>query len=189
MLRAAFPQLETERLILREHRLRDAAAVFSIFTDEVVTRYYLIAPFTEMAQAEQMVQNRIDRFYAGAGVHWAITWRGEDTLLGSCGFSNRQRGPGIAELGYELARPYWNQGIMTEALRACLTYAFAERGLSRIEAQILPENRASRRVLQKLGFQWAGLRQKGGYLRGRAYDVTLFVLEKGGRNPNGAKKW
>ncbi len=153
--------------------------MFSVFTDEVVTRYYLVAPFSNMAQVQQIIQSRIDQFYAGKGIRWAITRQGEDTLLGSCGFSDW--GQGAAELGYELARPYWNQGIMTEALRACLTYAFSERGLSRIEAQILPENEASRRVLQKLGFQWAGWRKKGGYLNGRTYDLELFVLE----NKNG----
>ncbi|HFE66121.1 MAG TPA: N-acetyltransferase, partial [Chloroflexi bacterium] len=162
-----FPQLETERLVLREHRLLDQEAVFSVFSDEAVTRHYLVTPFTEMIQAEQIVQSRIDRFYAGTGIRWAITRRGEGALLGSCGFFLRPARPGLAELGYELARPYWNQGIMTEALRACLTYAFTVRGLSRIEAQILPENEASRRVLEKLGFRWAGLREKGGYLNGR----------------------
>jgi len=174
---AAFPLLETERLVLREHRLLDQEAVFSVFADEAVTRHYLVAPFTEMAQAQRVVQRRIDRFYAGKGIRWAITRRGEDVLLGSCGFSDWQRRQGTAELGYELARPYWNQGIMTEALQACLAYAFTVRGLLRIEAQILPENEASRRVLQKLEFQWAGLRERGGYLNGRYYDLELFVLE------------
>lgn len=151
--------------------------MFSVFADEAVTRHYLVTPFTEMSQAQNVVQSRIERFYAGKGIRWAITRRGEDVLLGSCGFSDWQGRQGPAELGYELARPYWNQGIMTEALQACLAYAFTVRGLLRIEAQILPENEASRRVLQKLGFQWAGWRKKGGYLNGRHYDLELFALE------------
>ncbi len=177
MAQAVFPQLETERLVLREHRLLDQEAVFSVFADEVVTRYYLVTPFTEMSQAQNVVQSRIDCFYTEQGIRWAITRHGEGVLLGSCGFSDWQRGQGTAELGYELARPYWNQGIMTEALQACLAYAFTVCDLTRIEARILPENAASRRVLQKLGFQWVTLQEKGGYLNGRHYDLELFVLE------------
>lgn len=177
MTGTVFPQLKTDRLILREHRPQDQEAVFSIFSDVVVTRYYLVQPFTQLAQAEAVVQSRMTRFYEDKGIRWAIAWQEDGALLGSCGFSGSLQARGVWELGYELARPYWNRGIMTEALRACISYACKTWQPARIEAQILPENQASRRVLEKIGFRWTRLREGAGYLNGRSYDLALFVLD------------
>jgi len=174
----AFPHLETDRLILRELRLdaADKAAVFQIFSDAHVTRYDTVRTFTHLAQARVVLERRINRFWRGKGIRWGITLKGNDRLIGSCGFTWLRQRRGTGELGYELARSYWNRGIMTEALAAVITYGFSQRRLNNIEAWVVPGNKASARVLLKLGFQSEGVVPRKGYWNGRFHDLELFSL-------------
>lgn len=175
---ATFPQLETERLILREFRLDEAdhMAIFRLFSDKRVTRYYNVLTFTEPEEAWRMLQRRHNRFWQGRGIRWAITLKGHDELIGSCGFNSLNKKQNAGELGYELARPFWNQGIMTEAVAAATAYGFDQLGLKRLEAWIMPENRASANLLLKVGFQSEGIFEGKGYWNGRFHDLELFSL-------------
>ena len=85
---------------------------------------------------------------------------GDKELIGAIGLKP-EAGPGAhrAEIGYWLARPWWGQGVTTEAVRALTRYAFEELGLRRLVAQVYPWNQASIRVLEKCGFR------REGYLR------------------------
>lgn len=173
-----FPKLETDRLILREFQLDEAdrKALFRIFSDSRVTRYYNLNTFKEPEEAWRLLQRRHGRFWQNRGVRWAITLKESDELIGSCGFNTVNPKLRVAELGYELARPYWQKGIMTEAVRAALTYGLADLGLKRIEAWIMPPNRASANLLLKVGFQSEGVVENKGYWNGRFHDLELFSL-------------
>jgi ribosomal-protein-alanine N-acetyltransferase len=173
-----FPQLETERLILREHRLdqADQLALFHIFSDEEVTRYYNVPTFRDVEEALPFLKRRINRFWTQKGIRWAITFKGDDTLIGSCGFNSWSRRNRVGELGYELARPYWNRGIMTEAVLAAVAYGFESMDLNRIEAWVIPGNVASARVLQKAGFHAEGIMRQKGYWGGQFHDLEMFSL-------------
>lgn len=175
---ATFPQLETERLVLRQLRLDDAdqMALFRLFSDSRVTRYYNVTTFTEPEQAWRMLQRRYDRFWQKRGIRWAITLKGSDELIGSCGFNSLNQKQQTGELGYELARPFWNKGIMTEAVTAATAFGFSHVGLSRLEAWIVPQNRASANLLLKVGFQSEGIIVEKGYWNGRFHDLELFSL-------------
>lgn len=178
ILSLSFPQLETERLILREFRLDDAdqMALFRIFSDSRVTRYYNLSTFTEPEQAWQLLQRRHDRFWQGRGIRWAITLKGNDEMIGSCGFNALNQKKKTGELGYELARPFWQQGIMTEAVTAAVAYGLNHLALSCIEAWIMPANRASANLLFKVGFQSEGVLEGQGYWDGGFHDLELFTL-------------
>ena len=82
----SFPQLETERLVLRQFRLDEAdeAALFRLFSDRGVTRFYNANTFTRPEQARAMLKRRYDGFWQGRGIRWAITLKGNDELIGSC---------------------------------------------------------------------------------------------------------
>jgi len=177
-LAITFPELETERLILREYRLDEAdkMALYRIFSDSRVTRYYNLKTFTEPTEAWRLLQKRHDRFWQGRGVRWAIVPKGQEELIGSCGFNSLNYKTKVGEVGYELARPYWQRGIMTEAVSAAISYGLANLPLQRIEAWIMPENRASANLLLKLGFQSEGILENKGYWNGRFHDLELFSL-------------
>ena len=173
-----FPQLKTERLILREFRLDEAdqMVLFRIFSDRLVTRYYNLGTFTQPEEAWRLLQRRRNRFWQGRGIRWAITLKGNDELIGSCGFNALNKKKSTGELGYELARPFWQQGIMTEAVTTAVDYGFTHLALQGIEAWIVPANRASANLLLKVGFQSEGVLQKKGYWNGRFHDLELFTL-------------
>jgi RimJ/RimL family protein N-acetyltransferase len=172
-----FPRLETERLVLREATLADAEAVFVVLSDEEVCRYTDVSTHTSLAQSIQVIENRAARFAGGRGIRWGIALKEDDILIGSCGYIwNLQQFR--AEIGCELGRSHWGRGIMTEALTAALAFGFGTAGLHRIEAQVMPANVASVRLLTGLGFREEGLLRQRGYCKGEFHDVLMFSLLK-----------
>ena len=83
---------------------------------------------------------------------FAITLNG--SLIGACGIDVRQDG---AELGYWLGVPFWGCGYATEAVRAVIDYGFGALGYEVLHSGARVSNLASRRVLEKCGFQWSGV--------------------------------
>ena len=69
------PRLETQRLILREITPADAEAIFHIFADDEVTRYYDLDTFTDIDQAHRLVARMADRFRSGQAMRWGIVMR------------------------------------------------------------------------------------------------------------------
>src|SRR5690606_19192917 len=89
----------------------------------------------------------------GAALPLFLIRRGDEALLGAITLDNIRRGPAQAgTLGYWIGARFARQGYMREAIRAVVHYAFTELDLSRIEAACLPENAASRGVLEGAGF-------------------------------------
>jgi [ribosomal protein S5]-alanine N-acetyltransferase len=174
-----FPVLETERLRLRMIEPRDATAVFEIFGDEDVTRFYGLETYTGLEQAAERVTLYRQNFAKRISIRWAVTWQGEDRLLGTVGIMNWKPRFFSAAVGYDVAKQYWRQGIMCEALTAVLHYAFSTMEMNRIEAFVMPENEPSRRLLEKLAFQNEGLMREYGYWRGAFHDLLLYALLKG----------
>ena len=125
-----------------------------------------------------MIQ-RLQPFYARReAIIWGITLKGEDILIGACTFWNFGPGFHCAEIGYELHRAYWRQGVMTEALSAILTCGFTELGLHRIEANPFARNTRSTSLLLKLGFTHEGTLRQRHFFRDHFEDQMYFGLLK-----------
>ena len=171
----AFPELETRDLRLREIVRADAEAVFRIFADDEVTRYYDLERFGNLEQARSHIANQAIRYQRGEVIRWAITQKANDVLIGSAGLSiyqvNAQGG-----LGYELARPYWRRGIMSEALDMIIRFGFNSLNLNRLQALVLPGNEASAGLLSKLGFTNEGLLREFAFFKGRYQDLWCYSL-------------
>jgi ribosomal-protein-alanine N-acetyltransferase len=98
------------------------------------------------------------------------------TLLGAITLDNIRRGPAQAgTLGYWVGKEYIRQGFMREAIQALVYYAFSSLDLSRIEAACLPENAASRAVLEKSGFKYEGVAQSYLQINGRWRNHVLYA--------------
>ena len=172
-----FPRINTNRLCLRELELFDKEALFRIFSDPEVTRFYNVNAFHSIEDSLALIERRKNRFVKDRGIHWGITFReDEKTLIGCCGFNALNFLRCNGEIGYELERPFWNQGIMTEALQAVLSYGFDYKMLNSVEAWVMPGNHASARVLTKLGFETKGVQEGKGYWNGRFHDLEQFYL-------------
>ena len=102
--------------------------------------------------------------------------RSDEALLGAITLDNIRRGPAQSgTLGYWIGAPYARQGYMTEAIGALVHHAFTRLDLSRIEAACLPENTASRGVLEKSGFKYEGVAQSYLQIAGRWRNHVLYA--------------
>ncbi len=111
----------------------------------------------------------------GRSVTWAIR-NSDGYLIGGIGFHDLAIGKSHrAELGYWIAKPYWGQGIMTEAVKLVTEFGFHEFGLIKVSAIIFPFNTASGRVLEKAGFQPEGYLRKHYQKDGKILDGKVYA--------------
>ena len=170
-----FPALETPRLSLRRPTLDDAAAIFHLQSDAEVGRY-----FGRPTPTRQQTDEKLALIDTGIREHTSIVWvlspRGARELWGTAGFWRWNKEHHNAELGYALLPAHWGGGLMAEALRAILAFGFARLALHRAEANVDPDNAASRRVLEKLGFVQEGLLRENWCAGERFTDTVTFGL-------------
>jgi ribosomal-protein-alanine N-acetyltransferase len=171
-----FPSITTERLRLRPIQTDDAEALFAIKSDLEVTRRYGQEPHGSLDETRAW----IGRVQASAArrdaLFWCLTLRGHETAIGACTLWNLDPSFHCAELGYELHRAHWGEGLMTEAASTVVAYGFTELGLHRIEACPLAGNPASGRLLLKLGFTREGNLRQRAFFRGHFEDQLYFGL-------------
>ena len=171
-----FPVLETQRLILREIVSADAEAIFTLRSDAEVTKFNGVPTYVRIEQAHELIESMVKCYYDKRELRWGLTLKGDDRLIGMCGYNYWVRQDYRASIGYDLSRAFWGQGIMPEALRAIIEFGFERMALNRIEADASAENIASIRVLHKLGFQREGLQREQYFEYGEFHDLVLFSL-------------
>ncbi|WP_208347973.1 GNAT family N-acetyltransferase [Pseudaestuariivita rosea] len=119
---------------------------------------------------------------SGSAVPLFLTLRDDERLLGAITLDNIRRGPAQAgTLGYWIGAAHARQGYMREAIEAVVHYAFQQLDLSRVEAACLPENAASRGVLEKSGFKYEGVAQSYLQINGRWRNHVLYANLRGDR--------
>lgn len=121
-------------------------------------------------------------FAGGTALPLFLIRRDDEVLLGAITLDNIRRGPSQAgTLGYWVGQPHARQGYMREAIAAVVHYAFTSLDISRIEAACLPENAASRGVLEKCGFKYEGVAQSYLQINGRWRNHVLYANLRGDR--------
>jgi ribosomal-protein-alanine N-acetyltransferase len=145
--------LETERLILRFFREEDVDVMAQLFANPDFMRFSL-GVFTERKQTTAFIEKVMDWDRTGIPSQFAVVPRGEDTIIGYCGFFyHPEHGIDDIEIGYRLNPKYWNRGFATEAARAVRDHGFRDWKLSRVISLVHPENIPSRRVAEKNGMK------------------------------------
>lgn len=169
----SIPVLETERLVLRAPRLGDIKAVAALANDRRIAENTARIPHPYRASD---AQDFVTGANVGSETAYVVTLR-NGTLIGACGFTQVDRHP--PEIGYWLGAKYWGKGYATEAVRAVIDHAFTDLDCESLQAAARVTNPASRRVLEKCGFQWTG----AGLCRVRALSssvpVDRFRLDRG----------
>ena len=164
--------LRTERLALRAPRPADVKAIARIANDLRIAQNTARLPHPyRLADAEQFIGavNKQD-----GEATFVILLDGE--LIGTCGVDPREGG---AEVGYWLGVPYWGRGYATEAVRAVIDHAFGDLQHETLQAGARVSNPASRRVLEKCGFQWTGVRLSRIRAINSAAPADRFRLDRG----------
>jgi [ribosomal protein S5]-alanine N-acetyltransferase len=171
-----FPTLETERLVLRQIVPTDAEDLYRIFADHESMRYWSCRPFCSIKQAEKLIEGMARAFLEESGIHWAITLRNENRLIGKCGYNEWRKLHRRGDISYIVDRRQWGKGLVSEALRAMLQYGFDQMDLHSIEAGVTPGNDASTRMLQKLGFHLEGHLKESFLVEDVFVDSLIYSL-------------
>ncbi|BAB04418.1 GNAT family protein [Halalkalibacterium halodurans] len=173
-----FPILETKRLILRKITTDDARSILSYLSDKEVMKYFGLEPFQTLEDALGEIAWYESILHEQTGIRWGITLKGQDEVIGSCGFHQWVPKHHRAEIGFELSKLYWGQGIASEAIRAVIQYGFEHLELQRIQALIEPPNIPSQRLVEKQGFISEGLLRSYEYTCGKFDDLYMYSLLK-----------
>lgn len=139
------PLIQTTRLWLTSFTMDDAADVYAYASIPEVSRYTMWTPHTSLRHAEDFLQYALGEQYC-----WAIRLYADGSVIGA--IECTEEGSGEASIHYVLSPKFWGQGIMTEAARAVIDWAFATYAeLQQIRTTVVREHGASRRVLEKCG--------------------------------------
>ena len=168
------PVLATARLQLRPLQSEDASTIATLANDRRIAENTarIPHPYT-LADAEGFLRYIEESETETA---FAITLA-DDALIGICGLRMKPRQ--APEIGYWLGVPYWGHGYATEAARALIDHAFEDLGLERLEAGARVSNPASRRVLEKCGFQWNSVVLLRIHAIASSAPIDRFRLDRG----------
>jgi ribosomal-protein-alanine N-acetyltransferase len=172
----AFPTLTTKRLRLRQIRPDDADAVFAITSDEEAMRFTGHGKHQSLDDTRAYIQRHMALYAERRSILWGVILGEDDRVIGSCSLHHFDDGYHRAEVGYELNRAFWGQGIMAEAVSAIIRYGFTEMALHRVEAIIDIANERSKNLLLRLGFQYEGNLRQRYYMRGSFEDEHYYGL-------------
>jgi ribosomal-protein-alanine N-acetyltransferase len=169
-----FPILETERLILRRVLPSDVKEMFELRSNPETMKYIPRPLLTNHEEALAHIQMMEDKIETNEGINWAITLKGDDTMLGVIGHYRIKPEHYRAEVGYMILPEYHGKGITTEAVQCVVDYGFNTMQLHSIEGVIDPENEASQRVLQKCGFVKEAHFKENEYFDGKFIDAVVY---------------
>ncbi len=150
---STFPTLTTERLTLRKPLESDAPQIFSLRADTTINKYLDRHPGKTVEEALTFIKKVNENFKNNTGFYWAITQTGSGKLIGTIclfDFSNDLK---KCEIGYELLPNYQGQGIMNEAIKKVIEFAFHTLGLDTIEAFTHKDNQSSTNLLLRSNFE------------------------------------
>ncbi len=147
--------LETERLVLRRVYSTDIT-LFKATSDKEVTKYEPWQPHEDVTQLMEYINQVFDRYEEGDITEWTIELEETEEPIGMINIHNVNKRHKHGELGFWLAKEYWNQGYATEACKAVILHAFKELDFLRIHSITASENSACKRVLEKIGMTHEG---------------------------------
>ena len=176
------PALATDRLVLRPFVPADAAPLFPLAANPNVARFTLWEAHRTPEDTRMFVgEYAASRYREGIPEPYALVRRGDtlDLPIGAAGCFWVSQPNYTMEVGYWVAEAFWGRGFAGEAVAAVVAHAFAAYEVERVQARVVAGNRASVRVLEKLGFQGEGTLRRALFRRGRFEDLLMFSRVKG----------
>jgi RimJ/RimL family protein N-acetyltransferase len=174
VVEAGMIELETARLRLRPWRADDLDAYGRLLADPAVVR--------SISSGRPLPRQRVEAFCADFLVQWqelgfgpfAAILKAGGEWVGQVGLNRLAEWPDVhkVEVGFELLRPYWRQGLATEAAIASLRFGFQTHRLERIISVANPANLASRRVMKKAGLTYRGVRSY------RGHETVWYAIDR-----------
>ncbi len=171
-----FPELKTERLLLRKIKVSDVDEVLFLRSDKTVNKF-IERPENRKTKnksdALKFIEKIITEIENNKSISWEITFINNPKMIGSICLWNFSNNLKTAEVGYALNPEFQNQGIMHDAINCVIDYGFNKLNLDKIEAFTHRKNEPSKRLLEKNGFTFIDHRMD----EGNASNI-IFEIEK-----------
>lgn len=191
MIMDPLPKIETTRLVLRQLAGSDADALFQIFGDPDVMRYWSSPPLQSLEDARKLLENIDQGRTSSTLFQWGIELIETGRVIGTATLYGWDRAHARASIGYALRQDHWRRGFVTEAIRGLIRFAFDELQLHRLEADVDPNNEASVRSLERLGFLREGHQRERYWMLGAWQDSWMYGLlrHEWRAREGGAARW
>lgn len=173
-----FPNLETNRLILRRLNSSDVNEILALRSNPEIMKFIPRPLMKTNEEALEFIATMDENIDSNSVINWAITSKETDKLIGMIGFYRMKPENYRAEVGYILSADFHGQGIITEALKRVIPFGFEEMGLNSIVAVIDPQNFASEKVLLKNNFVKEGHFKEDTFFEGKFLDSVFYSLLK-----------
>jgi ribosomal-protein-alanine N-acetyltransferase len=175
-------ELTTDRLIIRDNMDSDLQGLYELTSNPFEMRYMRSTKIESYEEAVKNLNESIEesKKQNRTKYYFAIVDKKNNTYIGAIGYvveATTPRGK-LVDLGYFIKREYWNKGIVTEAGRKVVEYAFIRDDVYKIEAGCLKENPASEKVMKKLGMKKEGELRTHQYHENEWKDRILYGLIK-----------
>ena len=173
------PTLYCNRIYLRKIKKSDAEDMFEYSSDPTVSKYLLWSPHRNIEYTKDHISYLIKEYRIGKFYDWAIVIKdGEykDKMIGTCGFTSFDFHNNSAEVGYVLNSKFWGYEIACEALYEVLKFGFESLLLHRIEAKYIIDNNNSRRVMEKCGMTFEGVRRSSMIVKNEYKDIGVCSI-------------
>lgn len=170
-----FPVLKSDRLIMKKIEEQDIEGVFAIYSNESVFEYCGIIPKHNKDTVKKMIHHFERDYIKRTRIKWGIFFNDELTgIIEAFDFNQKVN---MCTIGYFLAESYWRKGIATEAVRVLLKFLLQEANVNRIQAEVMPQNEMSKKVLLKNGFTYEGTLRQATLWSGKGVvDLDIYSL-------------
>lgn len=177
-IHSMFPILKTERFILQQILPEDQQFIFEGLSHPDITRFYGVR-YDSMEATKQQMDWYEKNYKEGTGCSWKIVEKNTKEQTGVVAYYFYKPEHRKAEIGFWLFPQHWNRGITTETLNAVIDYCREEKDIHRLEAFVEEGNRASSKVLEKLGFLCEGRMQDCEIKNGQFISLFIYGLLTG----------
>jgi len=171
-----FPNLETDRIILRQIKEKDTASIFRFYSDDESLKFIARNRFTKLEQAVEKVKDFQKYYEEKKAIWWTFTQKPDNEFIGFGGLFEISKESNKAEIGYGLLPEYWGNGIMSEVIKKIVDLGFLEMKLHKIYGVITPGNNASIRILEKLDFLKEGMLKDNEFAQNKYFDSAIYSL-------------
>lgn len=173
-----FPNLESERLVLRQITPDDVNEIFALRSNPETMKYIPRPLVTTIDQAMEHIKMIQDKIVSSEGINWAITEKGNPKMIGIIGHYRIRWDHFRSEIGYMQLPEYHGKGIITEAIQLMVRFGFDDMKMHSLEAIIDPANLASAKVLEKNSFVKEAHIKENEFYEGKFLDTVIYSLLK-----------
>ncbi|EJL75682.1 GNAT family N-acetyltransferase [Chryseobacterium populi] len=169
-----FPRIETERLILSQLKEKDIPFIVDYLQDKIFSELTSNIPYPyHKEDGEFWLKMSEKAFEDKTGFTFAIRNK-EEKIIGAIGLHDREDDK--AELGYWMAKPFWNNGFVTEVAKAILDFGFKELKFNKIFATYFVHNPASGKIMEKIGMEKEAVLKQHIKKEGKYFDIIMYSV-------------